>query len=84
MENKETPKPGTENYLVNQPEKLNKPKFNSTGKQAGTDDFPPVENLNDQQSERNTKPEDQTPEPKTDLGNSPEEDEKDRERIIRR
>ena len=84
MENRETPKPGTEDYPVNHPEKLNQPKFNSVGRKDDKDDFPPVENMNDQQSEDNTKPEDHAPQKDTNLGNPRDDEEDDRERIIRR
>ena len=87
MENNEldphTPAPGSPDYPVNDPQKLNTPKFNSAGRKAG-DEVPPVENMNDQLPEIDTDNAVDMTGPQTDLGNPREEDEDGKERIIER
>lgn len=84
MKNKQTPKPGSEEYDVERPQDLQKPKFNSTTDRRESHELPAVENmsgLEDDAREVNTDP---ARLPKTDLGNDRDEDEEDRERIINR
>jgi len=82
MKNQKTPKPGSKNYDPNNTEALNKPKFHSSTDRRSSDELPGVENLNDQpQGNTNEKIKDQKI-PKTDLGNKPKGNEKDREKII--
>lgn len=83
MNNNKTPKPGDPEYPVNQPQQLNTPKFNSSGKRSG-DEIPPVENLNDQQSETAGVNTVDVSGPDVNLGNERNKNEKQRERIIRR
>ncbi|MEJ2880480.1 hypothetical protein [Pedobacter sp. GR22-6] len=84
MKNKKTPQPGEEDYPLNQPQNLNIPKFNSSGKKDLTDDLPPVENMNDLQIEKNADHESYDDRPLTDLGNERSDNEEEKERIIRR
>lgn len=83
MENKKTPKPGSPEYPVEETQKLNTPTFNSSGKKAG-DELPPVENMNDQQTVIDTDNAIDVTVPHTNLGNPRDQDEDERERIIRR
>lgn len=83
MKNKKTPRPDSTEYPVNEPQKLNTPKFNSTGKKVG-DELPPVENMNDQQTVIDTDNAVDVSVPNTNLGNPRDDDEVNRERIIRR
>lgn len=84
MSENKTPKPGSPDYPVDQPQDLTQPKFRSDGQKEDTSDLPPVENLNDQQTETKANPANDTSRPRTDLGNDRDEDEEDKERIIRR
>lgn len=84
MDNNKTPEPGSKDYPINRPQDLNTPKFNSDGKKEATDDYPPVENMNDQLSEIDTDHINDTEQPRTDLGNERDSDEEEDERIIRR
>jgi len=82
MENKKTPKPGSADYPINEPQKLNTPMFNSDGKKPG-DEIPPVENMNDQQTVIDTTNSVDLAIPPTNLGNPRDKNEDERERIIR-
>ncbi|MES2457777.1 MAG: hypothetical protein V4594_19620 [Bacteroidota bacterium] len=84
MKNSNTPAPGSEDYDVNQPQDLNKPKYNSTTEKRGSAELPAVENMNDQQQHIDTHQANDTSGPETDLGNDRAENEKEKERIIRR
>lgn len=84
MKDHETPKPGSPEYPVNRPQDLTQPKFRSDGQNGDTDGLPPVENLNDQERETEIDSAAGSSRPRTDLGNDRDEDEEDRERIIRR
>ncbi|RZM30294.1 MAG: hypothetical protein EOO88_01385 [Pedobacter sp.] len=83
MKNDDTPAPGSSEYPVNDPQKLNIPKFNSSGRKPG-DEMPPVENMNDELPDIDTDNAVDVSGPKTDLGNTRDEDEDEKERIIER
>lgn len=84
MENKSSAKPDSEQYDVEHPEKNSQPVFNSSTDKREGEKLPAIENMNDE--DEKVKPEDSNRSnmPKSDLGNDPEDDEKDNERIIRR
>lgn len=84
MENKITPTPDSEDYNVEKPQDLNKPKFNSATDKRSGGELPAIENMNDQKE--NVDPEDSNRAnlPNPDLGNDRSDNEKDDERIIRR
>ncbi|MES2826806.1 MAG: hypothetical protein V4687_01570 [Bacteroidota bacterium] len=84
MENKATPSPDSENYKVEQTEKLNMPKFNSATDKRSGGELPAIENMNDQHEKVNPEDADRTNMPAVNLGNDRSDDEKDDERIIRR
>lgn len=84
MNEKKTPKPGSPDYPINHPQDLTQPKFRSDGQKEDTSDLPPVENLNDQETETEANATHDTSRPRTNLGNKRDEDEEDKERIIRR
>ncbi|MEJ7557729.1 MAG: hypothetical protein WKF66_05425 [Pedobacter sp.] len=84
MANESTPKPESKEYDIDHPQNLAAPQFNSdTDKRDGAS-LPAIENMNDE--DEKVKPEDSNRSnlPATDLGNSPDDDEGDKERIIRR
>lgn len=83
MKNANTPAPGSKEYPVNDPQKLNKPKFNSSGRSTN-DELPPVENMNDELPEIDTENAVDVSQPEPDLGNPRDEDEDEKERIIKR
>jgi len=83
MKKDNTPAPGSEEYPVNDPQKLNTPKFNSEGRKTG-DEVPPVENMNDELQEIDTDNAVDMTGPETDLGNERDDDEDEKERIIER
>lgn len=83
MKNDDTPIPGSSEYPVNDPQKLNIPKFNSSGRKLG-DEMPPVENMNDELPDIDTDNAVDVSETDTDLGNTRDEDEDEKERIIER
>jgi hypothetical protein len=83
MENNKTPKPGSSDYPVNEPQKLTVPKFNSSGRKTG-DEGPPVENMNDELPKIDTDNAVDMNDPQTNLGNKRDDDEAQQERIISR
>jgi len=84
METNPTPKPDSKQYDVEHPEKLNTPSFNSgTEKREGAK-LPAVENMNDEDEKVEPEDSNRTNMPETDLGNDTGDDEKEKERIIRR
>ena len=84
MNNSKTPAPGSEEYDVNHPQELNTPKYNSATEKRPSSGLPQVENMNDQQKHIDTDNANDTSVPDTDLGNDRADDEKEKERIIRR
>ncbi|MFP5080216.1 hypothetical protein [Pedobacter sp. JCM 36344] len=84
MNDHSTPKPESNQYDVEHPENLNLPKFNSSSEKREGAKLSAIENMNDQ--DEKVKPEDsnRSKMPETDLGNHPDDDEKESERIIRR
>jgi hypothetical protein len=84
MENQSTPKPDSKEYDVEHPENTNMPQFNSgTEKREGAK-LPAIENMNDEDEKVDPKDSNRANMPETDLGNDPVDEEKDKERIIRR
>ncbi|HKG06260.1 MAG TPA: hypothetical protein VKB19_07380 [Pedobacter sp.] len=83
MRKDKTPTPGSSDYPVNQPQKLNVPKFSSSGRKAG-DEVPPVENMNDELTVIDNHNAVDMDQPETNLGNQRDEDEDQQERIISR
>jgi Asp-tRNA(Asn)/Glu-tRNA(Gln) amidotransferase C subunit len=84
MKTDKTPQPGSEGYDVLKTQDLNTPKYNSTSDKKASGDLPALENSNDQLGEIDTHNANDTTTPPADLGNKREDDEKERERIIRR
>jgi hypothetical protein len=80
-----TPKPESDDYDVNHPENLTTPKFNSdTDKREGAK-LSAIENMNNEDEKVEPEDSNRSKMPETDLGNNPDDDnEKERERIIRR
>lgn len=83
MKNAKTPKPGSDEYDVENPQELNRPGFHSSTDKRASHELPALENLNGQETEESDNSE-TVAEPKTNLGNDRDKDEKDKERIIRR
>ncbi|MHA4895184.1 hypothetical protein ACXZ1K_10545 [Pedobacter sp. PWIIR3] len=84
MENTSTPVPGSKDYNVEKPEELNIPQFNSSTEKRKGEELPAVENMNDQAEKVDPEDSNRVNMPHADLGNNPSDDEKDKERIIRR
>jgi hypothetical protein len=84
MENQTTPKPDSEEYDVEHPEKTATPQFNSSTEKREGSKLPAIENMNDEDEKVDPKDSNRTNMPETDLGNDPVDEEKDKERIIRR
>ncbi|SDL81492.1 hypothetical protein SAMN04487898_12579 [Pedobacter sp. ok626] len=84
MKYRETPEPGSKKYNVEKTEDLTTPKYHSSTDRRNSNELPAIENLNDQFE--NTLNETIMDEevPKTNLGNKRKDDEKQREKIIRR
>ena len=82
MKNRNTPKPGSSAYPTEKPQHLNIPEYHSGTDRRGSHELPAVENLNDQENDRETDTQQQEP-PKPDLGNPQSKDEGDREKLIK-
>ena len=81
MEKNKTPKPDSSAYDVEKTEDLNVPKFNSTTQKRTAADLPADENMNNQSGEPKDVHDDRLPD--TNLGNSRDDDEAEKEKIIR-
>ncbi|TDQ11938.1 hypothetical protein [Pedobacter metabolipauper] len=79
--NKQTPKPESEDYNVEKPQDLNVPRFNSSTDKRTDAELPEIENLNDQPTDFEKERENGDL-PNTHLGNKRDEDEDEQERII--
>ena len=84
MENNPTPKPESEKYDVEHPQDLNTPKYNSTTEKRTGGELPAIENMNDEDEKVDPEDSNRSNMPETDLGNDNKDDEKEKERIIRR
>lgn len=81
MKNRKTPKPGSEEYDVENTQNLNLPEFNSGTDRRKSNELPSVENLDHQPAEETNGSKDLEI-PETNLGNERDEDEDERERLI--
>ncbi len=85
-----SPKPGSAEYPIEKPQDLQRPEFNSTSEQRSSEELPAVEHIEEEsgldEKEKNaSRMEQQKKMPaKSDLGNDRDEEEAERERIIRR
>ncbi len=84
MENQTTPKPDSKEYDVEHPENQSTPEFNSSTEKREGSKLPAIENMNDEDEKVDPEDSNRANMPKTDLGNNPVDEEKDKERIIRR
>lgn len=82
MKNDRTPQPGSEKYNVEKPQDLNTPKYKSATDKRDSNELPGVENMNDQQIDISRTHDTELPNP--DLGNERDDDEDEKEKIIRR
>jgi len=83
MKKHATPKPGTKNYDVEKTGDLNIPKYHSSSDHRHSNELPSIENLNNQPETKTDKAINDQDIPKTDLGNKPKANEKEREKIIK-
>lgn len=81
MENRKTPKPGSEEYDVEKTQNLNIPEFNSSTSRRKSGELPSVENLDHQPVEQTDASKDMEL-PETNLGNERNEDEDENEKLI--
>jgi hypothetical protein len=84
MKNKKTPKPGSKEYNVEKTEDLNMPEFHSSTDKRDSRELPAIENMNGNEASAGKVKTDSERLPETDLGNDRSENEKERERIIRK
>lgn len=82
MKKQETPKPGSKDYDTSKTQDLNMPKYHSSTDRRASHELPSTENLNDQQQGKGEEKIKEQDAPKTNLGNKPSPDEKQREKII--
>lgn len=81
MKNRKTPQPGSKEYDVENTQNLNMPEFNSSTDRRESSEWPSVENLDHQYTEKVDRSENFEI-PKTNLGNERDDDEEEKERLI--
>lgn len=81
MKTRKTPQPGSKEYDVENTQNLNMPEFNSSTDRRESGEWPSVENLDHQYTEKVERPENFEV-PETNLGNERDDDEEEKEKLI--